>query len=250
MKNGIYIILVLLFWSCSPDAVVDCFTRSGNTEIRLYEVEAFDQITIRQNIELHITHSDAVSLSIEAGNNLINNIDLNVENGHLDISAKDLCPSGRKNPAFIVHLSTPNLTEIRNASQFKVVSKNTLNFENLRIISENSNDGSALAVGDFELDVQLEKLNIIHSGLSDFSISGNTNELSIGVYSGSGRIFAEHLIANKIQIYLRGFGNVHVFPVEEIKGELRSTGNLILYNQPPIQQIETFFTGEVIFNTE
>lgn len=250
MKNRLYIILILLIWACSPDALLDCFTQSGNTEIRIYEVEAFDKITIRRNIELRITYAETQSLRVEAGENIINDINLTVIDGYLEVSAQDLCPSGIKNPAYIVHLETADLKEIRNSSQFKVKSTNTLVFDELKLTSESYVDSSALASGDFDLDLNLNQLHIIHAGLSDFQLKGNTTRMNIAFYSGSGRIFAEDLIVDKISIYHRGFADVHVFPLEEISGDLSSTGNLIIYNQPDIINIETLFEGQIIFNTE
>ncbi|GGE37859.1 DUF2807 domain-containing protein [Psychroflexus planctonicus] len=250
MKNGIYLLLAVLFWACSPEAIGDCFTDKGEKEIQFFDVDTFEKISIRRNIALHITHAETQKVAIEADENILNGIDLKLVDGILDVEAQDLCPSGSKNPPYIVHLETPNLTEIRNASQYKVISTNQLNFDTLRLISENYNDSSALTVGDFELDLNLNQLHIIHAGISDFQLKGNTTRMNIGFYSGSGRIFAENLAAEEISIYHRGFADVHVYPVEKISGELRSTGNLILYNQPPIQNLETFFTGEILFNTE
>lgn len=250
MKNGIYLLIAVLFWACSPEAIEDCFSGNGSKEIRLLEIEAFDQITIRRNIELRITYAETQSLHVEAGENIINGIDVHFNDGHLEIEAQQLCASGSKNPPYIVHLETPNLKEIRNSSQFKVISTNTLVFEELRLDSENYNDETALASGDFELDLELNKLNIVHAGLSDFHLKGTTNRLDIGFYSGSGRIFAENLLANQVGIYHRGFADVHVFPIEALQGTLTSTGNLIVYNQPDEVNIETLFEGQLIFNIE
>jgi hypothetical protein len=251
MKNKYYLILVVLVvWACSPDPFIDCFSQDGSTEIRFFEVDAFEKIIIRKDIELRITYAEMQRLSVEARANIINGIELNLTDNELEIVGKELCPSGSENAPYIVHLETPNLKEIRNSSQYKVISENTLVFDTLRLDSENYNDETALANGDFELDLDLEQLIIVHAGLSDFTLTGHTNRFNLGFYSGSGRILAQGLQANQIGIYHRGFGDVHVFPLNLISGELRSTGNLILYNQPTTENLETFFTGEILYNID
>mgnify|MGYP001071860594 CR=1 FL=1 len=250
IKKITSLFLLFCFCSCSPDAIEDCFTSAGNTETREIELAAFDKITIRKNIELQITYSENQQISIEAGSKKLNDIILNLKEDHLEIKANDLCASGFKNPPYIIHLKTPNLKEIRNSSQFKVQSKNTLHFDELTLISENYNDNSALAIGDFNLDLNTNELFISHAGISDFYLKGTSNYLNIGFYTGSGRIFGESLVANKIDIYHRGFGDVHVFPIEEISGELLSTGNLILHNNPMHIDVDRLLTGQIIFKNE
>lgn len=250
MKKWKYICILFMFYACSPESIFDCFTRSGTTETRAFEVDAFDEIIIYRNIALHLTYAENISLQIEAGDNLIDGIELDVNNGVLEIKAQDLCASGTKNPPYIVHLSTPNLGRIRNASQFKVKSTNTLKFDELTLVSENYNFSDALSVGDFELELELNKLNISHAGISDFYLSGKANHLELGIFAGTGRIFSENLHAKTCHIYHRGYGDVHLFAEEKITGELRSTGNLILYRIPETIEIKTFFTGELIFKTE
>jgi hypothetical protein len=39
-----------------------------------------------------------------------------------------------------------------------------------------------------------------------------------------------------------------VFPVGSIKGELRSSGNLIAKNRPTVVDIDEYYTGRLIFD--
>jgi hypothetical protein len=38
-----------------------------------------------------------------------------------------------------------------------------------------------------------------------------------------------------------------LYPIQSIKGEIRSSGNVIAKNRPPIVKVETFYTGRLIF---
>lgn len=250
MKNKCCIFVVFLYLACSPEAIEHCFTQDGSKETRAYELDEFSAITIRRNIALHITYAETQKIQVEAGKNILNDIEFNLQNGHLEIKTRDLCASGSLNAPYIVHLETPNLIEIRNSSQYKVTSTNTLEFDGLVIISENFNDENGLASGDFDLSLQVERLQLVHAGLSEFNISGEANRFSIEIYSGSGRIFASNFKANEVNILHRGFGDVHIFPIEELRGTLLSTGNLVLYNIPDYQDIEALYTGKIIIQTE
>lgn len=250
MKKGFYLVVAFALWACSPESIVDCFTSSGSKITQVIELDNFTEITIRKNIELRISYAEQQKISVEAGRNSIDGIEFQLKNNHLEIKTEDLCASGSRNAPYIVHLETPNLTEIRNSSQFDVFSTTQLTFNELLLISENYNDELGLASGNFDLDVSLQRLQLVHAGLSEFTIRGNTNRFGIEIYSGSGRIFAENLITNQLSILHRGYGDVHVFPVENATGKLLSTGNLILHNQPQFQDIEVLFTGRIIVQTE
>lgn len=247
MKNTLYVLVCVLLISCSPEAIEDCVRGNGDLKNKTVEIDAFDKITIRPNIALYITYAEEQSLTIEAGEYILENMELNLVDGHLELVGQDLCASGSEIPPYTVYLETPHLTQIRNSSQFEVKSTNTLAFEELLLISENYNDDEALAVGDFRLDIDASKLEITHAGLSDFYVSGTCQQLSIGIFSGTGRIFAKELVAQRVGIYHRGFADVQVFPIEVVEGTLASTGNLLLYHQASTINVERLFEGQLIF---
>ncbi|MCK5400371.1 MAG: DUF2807 domain-containing protein, partial [Flavobacteriaceae bacterium] len=106
----------------------------------------------------------------------------------------------------------------------------------------------SFTVGDFRLDVNLITLRIVTNNISTFYITGQTENLNVGFFAGAGRFEGENLIAQNVNIFHRGSNDMIVNPQESLTGELRSTGDLISVNQPPVVTVEQFYTGRLIFD--
>ncbi|NND51504.1 MAG: DUF2807 domain-containing protein, partial [Flavobacteriaceae bacterium] len=85
------------------------------------------------------------------------------------------------------------------------------------------------------------------NNISTFYISGQTENLNVGFFAGAGRFEGSDLIAQNVQVFHRGSNDIIVNPQQSLVGELRSTGNLIALNEPPIVNVQQFYTGQLIF---
>ena len=103
-------------------------------------------------------------------------------------------------------------------------------------------------VGDFRLTVNSENLSIASNNLSFFYIDGTVEDLLVGFYAGAGRFEGENLVAQNVRISQRSSNDIVVNPQLSLSGELRSTGDLISVTEPPIVDVERFYTGRLIFN--
>jgi hypothetical protein len=72
--------------------------------------------------------------------------------------------------------------------------------------------------------------------------------LIVGFYDGNGRFEGPNLHAKLINIYHRGSNDIIVYPIDEINGEMVSTGNLIIKNTPPVDSVKELFRGRKIYN--
>jgi hypothetical protein len=146
-----------------------------------------------------------------------------------------------------VFVEAPNLTEIRNASQYEVSSFGTLSYQNLSLISEDFSENVEFTVGDFRLNVNNVQLDIVSNNISSFYINGTTENLFVGFFSGSGRFEGENLIAQNVEISHRGSNDMIVHPIQSLTGILRGTGNVISVNEPPLIDVERIYTGQLFF---
>ena len=179
----------------------------------------------------------------------MNDIEVRVEDGRLILINNNACNLTRDYGITKVYVSSPNLTEIQNSSGLTVKGDGILNYANLRLISEDFNDPSVTHTdGDFDLQVNCNRIDIVFNNLSNIFISGSVNNLSIGFYSGDGRFEGANLIAQTIDIFQRSSNDMIVNPQQSLKGEIRGTGDVILLNRPPIVEVEQFYTGKLIFN--
>jgi len=210
-------------------------------------VSDFERILVNRDVELILTEGPNYQVMIQSGENLINDIEAKVVGDQLLISDNNTCNFVRDYGITKVYVTAPNITEIRNSSQFEVSSVGVLNYSNLLLNSEDFNVPESFTVGDFRLELNSQSVQIISNNISSFYISGQTENLNVGFFAGAGRFEGADLIAQNVQVFHRGSNDMIVNPQLSLAGELRSTGDLISVNEPPMVNVEQFYTGQLIF---
>lgn len=246
MKKLTYIFIFLIF-ACNSEDANDCFQTSGNSIQQEVEIISFERILVNRGVELIIKEAPDYKVTIETGENLINDVTAEVIGNQLVLTDNNTCNYVRDYATTKIYVETPNLTEIITSSQYDVSSDGILNYDTLTLYSEDFNGTSEFTTGDFRLTLNSENLKIVSNNLSFFYIDGVVETLFVGFYSGAGRFEGENLIAQNITIYHRGSNDMVVNPQQSLLGELRGTGNLISVNQPPIVDVERFYIGQLFF---
>ncbi|MFD2551976.1 head GIN domain-containing protein [Bizionia sediminis] len=247
MKKIIIWALVFCVFSCSTEDANNCFQNAGTTIVKQVEVPEFNRVLVNRNVALIITSAPNFSVSIETGENLMNDVSVTVVNNQLQLTDNNICNFVRDYNPVKVYVSAPNINEIRSSTQFNIRSEGVLDFENLKLISENFNEPDAFTVGDFTLQVATQRIQVVSNNLSSFYLSGTTENASVGLYSGIGRFEGRNLVAQRIQVYHRGSNDMVVNPVQELTGNLYGTGNLIAVQRPNLVQVTRHYKGRLIF---
>jgi hypothetical protein len=249
MRKIVYIFITILLISCNGDKVPDCIQNSGDIIQQGFEVSTFDKITVFERVELILTEAPSQSVIIETGEYLINEIKVFVEEGRLIIKDENSCNLTRDFGITKVYVSAPNITEIRNSSGLEMRSNGVLNYSNLTLISEESVSEDVFhSTGDFRVQVNCQNLHVVTNNLSNVFISGAVEDLVVGFYSGDGRFEGAELIAQNIEIFQRSSNDMILNPQQSLIGEIRSTGDVILVNEPTILNVQQFYTGQLIIN--
>ena len=247
MIRWIGLITLILFFGCDTEDAPDCLKSSGAPVQKELFVEAFSRILVNENIELVVREGDEIKVIVESGENLINTVKAEIQGDRLVLTNENGCNIFRKFNQTKVFVTTPMLTEIRTSSQFPVRSAGVLSFPELSLISEDFSETSAITSGNFEIEVASERLIIVSNNISSFFVSGQVTNLRITFASGIGRFEGATLIAQNVSVFHRGTNKMIVNPQESLKGELRSTGDLISKNRPPVVEIEEFYKGKLFF---
>ena len=250
MKKVYYIAITVLLLGCNGENVPDCFQNAGSIVQEEFIVNSFDKITVFERIELIIKEGVDQKVIVETGEYLLNDIEVYVENGRLILKNDNGCNLTRDYGVTKVFVSVSNLTEIRNSSGLTVSSDGVLNFDNLLLKSDDFGleDGVYHTDGDFDLEVNSESIVIVTNDLSNIFMSGSVENINIGFFSGDGRFEGRDLIAQNITIFHRGSNDMILNPQQSLTGEIRSTGDVISINQPPVIDVEEFYTGQLLFN--
>ncbi|MEO1030213.1 MAG: head GIN domain-containing protein [Bacteroidota bacterium] len=247
MKKLCYLILVLLF-ACNSEDAYDCFQTAGRIIQEEVAVPSFDRILVNRDVELIITEAENYKVTIETGENLLNDVKAEVVGDRLVLTDDNTCNYVRDFGITKIYVEAPNLTEIRNSSQYEVSSNGSLTYPNLSLVSEDFNENVEFTVGDFRLSVNNQTLDIVSNNISSFYIDGTTENLFVGFFSGSGRFEGRDLIAQHIDVNHRGSNDMIVNPIQSLTGILRGTGNVIAVNEPPFVDVERIYTGQLIFD--
>jgi len=248
MKRVIFIVCSLLWISCNTENALDCFQRTGDIVRKEVVVPDFTRILVLPNIELIVKQGETPSVIIETGDNLLNEVSAVVEGDRLILSNTNDCNFVRDFNQTKVFVTSPNITEIRSASQFDVLSDGVLRYPSLKLLSEDFiEDNGGSTTGTFTLKIDNEQFSVVSNNVTSFFIDGNTQTLNIIFASGTGRFEGADLIAQDVIIKHRGTNKMIVNPQQSITGEILSTGDVISVNRPSVVEVQEFFTGKLIF---
>lgn len=235
--------------TCDSENAIDCFQRTGDIVRKEVEVTDFKRILVNPGVELILKEGPDVLVVIETGDNLLDEVSAIVEGDRLILSNTNDCNFVRDFNQTKIFVTSPNITEIRSETQFDISSEGVLTYPSLRLLSEDFNeDNGGNITGTFTMQVNIEELAVVGNNIASFFISGEVVNLYVGFFSGTGRFEGAELVAQNIDIFHRGTNKIIVNPQQLIEGAIRSTGDVISINKPPVIQVDEFFTGRLIFN--
>lgn len=246
-RINFYIFGFILIFSCNSEDANDCFQTAGNIIQQEISVSHFERILVHRDIELIIKEAPDYKVTIETGNNLMNDLKVGIVGNQLILTDNNTCNFVRDYGITKIYVEAPNLTEIRSSTQYDISSDGILNYETLTLLSEDYNSENEFTIGDFRLTLNSEYLNITSNNLAFYYIDGLVENMFVGFYAGTGRFEGRNLIAQKVTVYHRGSNDMVVNPQQSLSGELKGTGNLISVNQPSLVDVEQFYIGALYF---
>jgi hypothetical protein len=232
-------LIALSVFSCGKDSA--CFKGTGTIvkEQRTIPNE-ITSITTQDNIDIVITQSTTAALHLEGGANLLPYINTVISGGELSISSTNSCGMLRDyNIPITAYISLPNLTHINYTGQGVITNTGVLNFPFLAIESSGG-------TGKIHLNVNVDELSIKqHSGPADFTLTGIAT--TSYVYSlGNGWFDFKDLITRKSHVSHNGTGDIFVHANDELRVELRHSGNVLYTGAASLNLTEKSGSGEVI----
>jgi hypothetical protein len=247
MKKLLYISIVLFVFTCDSENANDCIQKAGAIVSEERDVVSFEKILVNRNIEMILKQEDTFKVMVESGENLLNDIEVEVVGNTLELTDNNTCNYVRDYGLTKIYVSAPDVIEIRSSTQYDISSQGVLNYENVALKSEDFNATGTFTTGDFRLQLVSNTIEVVTNNLSTLYLTGSTERLKINFASGAGRFFGENLIAQEISIYHRGNNDMIVNPQVSISGQLVSTGDVIAVNEPSIVEVEELYVGRLIF---
>ena len=97
------------------------------------------------------------------------------------------------------------------------------------------------------MNIENESLRIWGNGIATFFLKGASDRMNVNFSDGDTRLEAEELKVKEISLRQVSSNDMILFPEESITGTIHSTGDVILYNSPPIIDVQELSVGELIF---
>ncbi len=243
-----YLMLLLIILGCDTEDAPGCLKKAGVITSEVIEVAPFEEIIVYERVKLFIKQGPVQSVEIETGENLRKNVSVKVENNRLSIRDENSCNLVRNYGITKVTVTIPNLTWLQNSSGSTIESIGVLKLEELWLRSVNQErDLSIHTDGDFILELDVENLRITNDNISNYFLSGRAENFNVFFAAGDGRLEAGNLVVQRFDIFHRGTNKMIINPQESLQGEIRSTGDVISKNRPPIVRVKEFYTGRLIF---
>ena len=248
MKQTLAILVGLLFLnSCENDTISQCF-ETNTTESKNYVISDFDTLVVGEFLEVELIPSTENLIITEAFSAKNGTFHINQDNTKLEISLQNSCISTSQAPKVRLKLYLKQLTTIYNNSAYTVYSRDTLNLNSLKLISDTNQELSNFGSGSFDLLINNHSTTIISTGISEFNLSGEVEQLNLQIYSGVSAVNAKELNSESIKLFYRSSHHSYLGTTNSISGEIRSSGNIILNQIPDFAEVESFYTGELIIN--
>jgi len=238
----------LIFTGCNSESSWDCIQNAGTIVQNEVTVPPFTKILVWERTKVFIQQGEEQKVVIETGESLMNDVEVTVTDGRLEIHNNNSCNLVRDYEITKIYITSPNITEIRSSTGYAIESIGVLRYPSLTLLSEDQQNEDQYHIdGDFKLNLDVQSLSVVANGLSKFYLKGSATNTNFGLYAGDCRIFAENLTVQNLYVYHRSTGEMVVNPQLAIRGKIVSLGNVISKNRPAIVEVEELYRGKLIF---
>ena len=250
----VFFLLVFLLVSCGISE--DCFKGNGNQVTQTFLLENFSKIKVYDGVGLVVKEGSNYEVKVVTSDNIIDDLEVRLDGDMLVVKDNSSCNIARDYGQTTVYVTIPDGTilplipelELHCKTEQKIQSDGVLHSPIVRLFSI-GDDGDGAGTGDFYIAVDNLQFVVENNNVSNFYITGHSNEMLLNFYFGNGRFYGKDLYVELIKVYHRGSNDMIVYPIQHIEGKIVATGNIILENVLPEDEIdiEELFTGRVIY---
>jgi hypothetical protein len=201
-------------------------TASGKVVRESRPVPAFTGIALSLPGKVELRQGSPGSVSVEADDNLIGEIETVVERGTLKIRFKhSISVSGRSTIRVLV--TAPRFDSLAIAGSGDIVSE---------ALSSPSLSVSIAGSGDVSLArLEADTLNVAISGSGDFKAAGRAADVSAQIV-GSGDVDAARLAARRATISIAGSGDATVWASDTLEASIAGSGDVRYHGDPAVKK--------------
>lgn len=225
-QNTLWIVpifaLILISGCVGPFS--NCITGSGNVVSKDFTVDKFHSVDFGGFGNLYVTQKAQQSMRIEAEDNILELLNVDVANGKLIISSSR-CFTNIK--PVNVYVSMDEVRNLAGSGSVNIIGQSDINSDALRL----SISGS----GSIDVTLSSEELNTEITGSGKANLKG-TADVHNSIISGSGNIRAFDLSTNRTDMTISGSGNAEVDASRELDVTISGSGNVFYTGNASVTQ--------------
>lgn len=227
--------------SCKKGSLTDCKLTTGEITTEYRDIEIFNNILLKDNVNIILEKSDTSSVIVEAGANLLGGISTVVNDlGTLEIRNNNKCDWARDFSTPInVYIKYNNIDTIEYRSIGSITTKDTLRTDTLLV---------RVMEGAGKIDITIDVVRLycqIHYGTADIIMNGKCG-LSF-VYSASfGLVDLRDLETTIVYVTNRSSNNVFVNSNYTLGAEIASIGDIYYKGNPSNITFDRTGSGNLI----
>jgi len=218
MNKLFFIILAIAVTSC--DWV---YYERGNGKMitRSFDVRDFDELELRGDYKVNLIESDEPGVEIEADENLMGDIEVDVIGRSLRIESERI----RSRRGITVNVFYKELNGISAGGATDLSTRTPIRTKFF--------DLSMSGAGEIDLDFEGEKLSISMSGAGDIQLSGKTTDLDVRI-SGAGGLDSYDLKTEYARVRISGVGGAEVYVTRELEAHISGLGDINYKGNPNV----------------
>lgn len=215
------------------DNFFGCVDGSGPMVSVDLDLPTFDAIHYSLPGKVFITQSPVQSVRVEAKQNIIDELELNVSNGVWRIDT-DRCVKDIDD--FKVFINMAEVTELNISGSGDIISENFLTVTDIILRISGS--------GDMDLGLDADDIETDIPGSGDIDLEGTGDSLDSRI-SGSGDIRAFNLEVNRAKFNISGSGDAEITVFDDLDVRISGSGD-VKYKGNPSVDVDITGSGRVV----
>ena len=211
-----------------------CTKGKGDIVSNVIELDEITGVGLAIEANVVITKGDIQDITIEAQQNVIDNIKRTVENGVWNI---EFDKEMRKYDDVTIYITASSISKVAISVSGKITSESTFITDNL--------DVSISGSGDIDFSTETTTIDASISGSSNIDISGTTDSQVIRI-SGDGDYKGFNLESNNTETFISGSGNCEVYVNTRIDANISGSGSVYYKGTPSTINHSITGSGELV----
>jgi len=222
-----------------PSCIIDGWDQgiSGNGRVveETRDISGFTGVHVSSGIDVYLSQGNEFEVVVEADENL-QDVILTELNGNMLVVKTDHV-SIRSAKSKKVHVTLPELAELKISSAGDCVGQNPFTCDDLQL--------SISSAGDLSLEVDADRIDLDISSSGDARLAGSADEFNVRL-SSAGDLNAFDLVAAKVDVDVSSAGDARVNATEEISMNASSAGNIYYRGDARVIHSRSSSAGDIV----